>query len=113
MGNTDERRGNYNWILSYDQLPQNCYIAVLNAYIKISRISNHTIITTFYTAIVYTILFLIENGKIVVIKNGKIVVADTFYAVNPYQDFGIIESNAFTYFIAFSPVAVFSISFHL
>ena len=23
MGNTDERRGNYNWILSYDQLPQN------------------------------------------------------------------------------------------
>lgn len=33
----------------------------------------------------------LDNGKIVVIKDGKIVLADTFYAVNPYQDFGIIE----------------------
>ena len=34
----------------------------------------------------------LENGKIVVIdNNGKIKLSDTFYAVNPYQDFGIIE----------------------
>ena len=30
-------------------------------------------------------------NRIIEIKDGKIVLADTFYAVNPYQDFGIIE----------------------
>ena len=47
----------------------------------------------------YTDEYKIENGKIVVIKNGKIVVADTFYAVNPYQDFGIIERPRQSYTI--------------
>ena len=34
----------------------------------------------------------LEDGKIMVIKeDGTIKLVDTFYAVNPYQDFGIIE----------------------
>ncbi len=33
----------------------------------------------------------LQDGKIVVTENGKIKLVDTFYAVNPCQDFGIIE----------------------
>ena len=33
----------------------------------------------------------LDNGKIVVIEDGKIKLMNTFYSVNPYQDFGIIE----------------------
>ena len=40
----------------------------------------------------YTDEYQLENGKILVLDgNGKLKVVDTFYAVNPYQDFGITE----------------------
>ena len=40
----------------------------------------------------YTDEYQLEGDKILVLdENGKLKIADTFYAVNPYQDFGIIE----------------------
>ena len=40
----------------------------------------------------YTDEYRLEGDKILVLdENGRIKIADTFYAVNPYQDFGIIE----------------------
>ncbi len=40
----------------------------------------------------YTDEYRLEEDKILVLdENGRIKIADTFYAVNPYQDFGIIE----------------------
>ena len=148
MGNTDERRENYNWILSYDQLPQNgkedtkskskdlagliryssavddlsmraqqeqnginygsiesgdnsmvADSAYFDVGVEYSNVTENDGFNQRVSFTDYTDEYKIENGKIVVIKNGKIVVADTFYAVNPYQDFGIIERPRQSYTI--------------
>ncbi len=148
MGNTDERRGNYNWILSYDQLPQNgkedtkskskdlagliryssavddlsmraqqeqnginygniesgdnsmvADSAYFDVGVEYSNVTENDGFNQRVSFTDYTDEYKIENGKIVVIKNGKIVVTDTFYAVNPYQDFGIIERPRQSYTI--------------
>ena len=148
IGNTDERRGNYNWILSYDQLPQNgkedtkskskdlagliryssavddlsmraqqeqnginygsiesgdnsmvADSAYFDVGVEYSNVTENDGFNQRVSFTDYTDEYKIENGKIVVIKNGKIVVADTFYAVNPCQDFGIIERPRQSYTI--------------
>ena len=120
LGQADERKGNYNWIIPYEgkrysdaaddlnkrtQQEQNgVYNGNINtsdsmtadtAYfdvgVEYSEVKENSGFNQKVSYTDYKDEYNLDNGKIVVIKDGKIVLADTFYAVNPYQDFGIIE----------------------
>ena len=120
LGQADERKGNYNWIIPYEgkrysdaaddlnkrtQQEQNgVYNGNINtsdsmtadtAYfdvgVEYSEVKENSGFNQRVSYTDYKDEYNLDNGKIVVIKDGKIVLADTFYAVNPYQDFGIIE----------------------
>ena len=120
LGQADERKGNYNWIIPYEgkrysdaaddlnkrtkQEQNGVYNGNINtsdsmtadtAYfdvgVEYSEVKENSGFNQRVSYTDYKDEYNLDNGKIVVIKDGKIVVADTFYAVNPYQDFGIIE----------------------
>ena len=136
----DERKGDLNWILKYDNIPNNDNYTTdakskskdLSGLIRYSGATDDlnkreemddlyygsygnnaemTSDTAFFDVGVeysevkqlagfanrisytnYTDEYQLKDGKILVLdNNGKLKVIDTFYAVNPYQDFGIIE----------------------
>ena len=136
----DERKGDLNWILKYDSVPNNENYTTdaknkskdISGLIRYSGATDNiskrgelddiyygsyesnsemTADTAFFDVgvefsevkeengfankISYTDFkdeYQLSNNKILVLdENGKLKVADTFYAVNPYQDFGIIE----------------------
>ena len=120
LGQADERKGNYNWIIPYEgkrysdaaddlnkrtkQEQNGVYNGNINtsdsmtadtAYfdvgVEYSEVKENSGFNQKVSYTDYKDEYNLDNGKIVVIKDGKIVLADTFYAVNPYQDFGIIE----------------------
>ena len=140
----DERMGDLNWILKYDNIPNNGNYTDdsrskskdLDALIKYSDAADDTtkrdeiddlyyetydgmsgsnyemtadtayfdvgveysevneVTDGFADRISYTDYkdeYELEDGKILVLENGRLKIIDTFYAVNPYQDFGITE----------------------
>ena len=136
----DERKGDLNWILKYDNIPNNDNYTTdakskskdLSGLIRYSGATDDlnkreemddlyygsygnnaemTSDTAFFDVGVeysevkqlagfanrisytnYTDEYQLKDGKILVLdNNGKLKVINTFYAVNPYQDFGITE----------------------
>lgn len=137
MGTSSERKGNLNWILTYDKIPQNgnyttdeaskskdltglirysdavddinkrnelddvyyetygqnitmtadtAYFDVGVEYSKVDGDANKVSYTD------YKDEYKLDNDKIVVLDDtGRLKIVETYYAVNPYQDFGIIE----------------------
>ena len=139
LNSTPSRKGNLNWILTYDEIPQNdkeeakskktdvsglkrfsdavddldkraqqerdgiyygnlsglnyemsadtAYFDVGVEYTEVQeKESNERVSFTDYKDEYDSV-----DGKIDVIKEGKIKLSDKFYAINPYQDFGLIE----------------------
>ena len=139
LNSTPSRKGNLNWILTYDEIPQNGkeetkskktdasglkrYSDAVDDlekraqqerdgiyYGNLSGINREMTADTAYfdVGVEYTEVqdkgfnekvtftdykdeYDSADGKIEVIKDGKIKLSDKFYAVDPYQDFGLIE----------------------
>ena len=112
----EERMGNLSWILSYegkrysdavDDMTQREKLDNID-YANTTELAMRADTAYFEVGVEYSDVTLqgfnekvsftdykdeynLEGGKIIVLENGKIKVKDTFYAVNPYQDFGIVE----------------------